>query len=242
MTELKLTDYLHMCAEFEKDGSEEKEEAIKTFLSELVVKEYMPLKEKVMHSMEILSTVPRDYDAPGAAGNIENGKVVFGLLGYCVNLENDTGIIGRTFSVYDMLMEHGLAKKILEVSKDDYATFCGMVSDMINISNMERLVETAALQSTTEYDKWVDTMKEVKTSLTPEMIRDLLAINEKATGGLSDLDRQLATEGLQQAEVAVANDEKLAQVIRDAAAARVAERESEEAEEEVAEETSEDNT
>ena len=220
MIELKLMEYIRLCTEFEKDGDPKRQEELERWISEVVIKEYMPLKDKIIHLMEIITTVPSESDAPGAAGSIENGKVIFGLLNYCVNLENDAGVIARTFSVYDMIMEHGLGTKILNICREDYRTFCGMVSDMINVTNMEKFVETAALQNVTEYDKWVETMKELKTSLTPEMIRDLLIISERSDGALRDFEKDLAGEALRQANVAIANDEHLATAIREAAAAR----------------------
>lgn len=207
MEELKLSKYIELCTDFEEHPEDvTKDEAIKDFIAQLVVRDFLPMKNKVMKAMEIATLIPDDYDAASAAGTYEMARVTHGLLAYCVNLEDDLMPLDTTFVVYDKLYQYGLAPAIEKICQVDYDRFSGMLRDMINVANIKALTQTVQLVNFGEYDRWIKTMEEFKQTLTPEMVRDLVAISEMSTGQTPELIKQMAQEMLDYNDVSAANE------------------------------------
>ena len=207
-TNLKIETYLSLCIDLEKEPSEEKERAITEFLSKLIVKEYMGLREKTVAGISILADINENYDAAGAAAAIEMGKLKYGLLKYAINLDTELGILDKTYTVYDMCMKYGLAKTLLQSCEKDYVRFCAYVDSMVSASNIYFLIQTASLLNSDELGKWVETMKEVKDTLTPEVLKSIEAISINNSTTVSEFIKGLAEESLENANNMIANDEE----------------------------------
>ena len=207
MEELKLSKYIELCTEFEEHPEDRtKDEAIKDFIAQLVVRDFLPMKNKVMKAMEIAALIPDDYDAASAAGTYEMARVTHGLLAYCVNLEDDLMPLDTTFVVYDKLYQYGLAPAIEKICQVDYNRFSGMLRDMVNVANIKALAQTVQLVNFGEYDRWIKIMEELKQTLTPEMVKDLVAISEMSTGQTPELVKQMAQEMIDYNDVSAANE------------------------------------
>ena len=144
---LKLSDYLNLSLKFIDDPTSENEMAITDWLSQLQIRDYLPIKQKAMLMMQILMKVDQAYDAPGAAIHIAMAKVAIGLIGYCANVENDIDVMALTMGVYDNIHMYGLAKAIKNVASEDYHTLCEMVDNALDIAHVKELTDTAALFS-----------------------------------------------------------------------------------------------
>lgn len=206
---LSLNQYLQLCAEMEHNPSEEADGKIREFLSGLVVRDYLPLSEKAIGAAASLLEIGEEFDAFGAASYLEMGKLFHGLCHYAVNLDNDIGVLARTYVGYDMCYKYGLAQTILRVASEDYARFCAYVDQVSNLSNAYRLIQTASLVSTENYDKWVELMHDLKDSLSPDLLKALEGFNIAGSGVTEDLVRKLADESVKQTEADVQRKEQL---------------------------------
>lgn len=198
MNELKLSEYFDLCVAFEQEPENiTKQMAISDFLGQLVVREYLPMKDKVMAAMKIASTISDDFDAAFAAGQWEISCTVNGLLLYCSNLENDLGTLALTFVCYDAIYQHGLADMIKSSCMADYSRFVEMLRSMVDISNIKSLTRTAQLINYGDYDKWVETLEDYKNTITPDLIKQLIAFNDQTSGvarGVRDMADRVAQE------------------------------------------------
>ena len=169
---------------------------IKDFLGALDVKEFLPLKEKTLVAVDIIKDLIDEFDVTGSATTLEIGKLFKGLLKYVVNLKNDIGALNKTFVAYDYCHIYGLVNVIQSVCYDDFQRLCSYIDNMINISNAYRLIQTASILNDTEYGKWVQTLKDLKEKITPEMLQSLLAVDVMNNGGdeLKDLFGEIAAK------------------------------------------------
>lgn len=173
---LKLSDYLLLCTKLDENPDDEGMNQIQDFLSKLVIREYIPLKEKELILMEILNLLNKDFDAPGVAGFIEIGKTVRVLLSYCINLEVDISYLTVGYFLVDAIHKYGLYSAILTRCKDDCNRLFNMVDNAINVSNIYRLLETASLFNSEEYDKWLESMSTLKDTLDSESLQNILSV------------------------------------------------------------------
>ena len=200
MEQLLLSDYLLACIHFEKDPSEENEKAIKDFLSQLSVKEYLGHKEKEMNMMTVLSTLPDDYDTVATAGQYATSKIVYGLFPYANNLVNDVSLATLTFFAIDCFYTHGLVDTIMKYCEKDYLRWEKMVDDSLRFDGMYKMLNTLSLLDSAEYDKWMAMMKDLKQEFTPEMIKALSTLATEGTGGIEQLKETLSAAALEQAQ------------------------------------------
>ncbi|MBO7691884.1 MAG: hypothetical protein J6T10_04525 [Methanobrevibacter sp.] len=200
MEELKFSEYIEKCLDFEKNPEDQtKIEEIKNFLDKIEVKEYLPMKEKELIMMNILDTLHQDYDAPGAAMILEHGKVIYGLLGYCVNLDNDLPIINYNYFCVDAIYKYGLYDTVISYCEKDYNRFLKMLDETINFTNIYRITQTAALFNEEAYENWKKGIQDLKDSLNSEDIKSFLEIVDAENEDIKDLVTSLQDLALNQA-------------------------------------------
>lgn len=180
---LSLNYFLQLCLQFEDDPTPENDLAIKKFLSSLQIKDYLPLQDKTMISVDIIRNLIDELDATGAASTLEIDKIFKGLMSYVINMDVDIGILDRTYVAYDYCHEYKLVDTILKVCDKDFTRFCAYVDGMVNVSNAYRLIQTASILNDTEYSKWVDALSKFKEEFTPETLKALLAVDAMNNGG-----------------------------------------------------------
>lgn len=174
---LKLSDYLVLVSKFESEpDNQEILKQIDDFLSKLIVREYMPLKEKEIAVMFILNNLNKDFDAAGASAFLEIGKVTEGLLSYCINLEKDISAIALGYYLVDSIYKYGLYSTIFNKCEKDCTRLFNMVDNAVNVSNIYRLLETASLFNADEYDKWLASMNELKDTLDSKSLQEILDV------------------------------------------------------------------
>lgn len=199
MEQLLLSDYLIACINFEKDPRKENEEVIHNFLNKLVIKGYMTHKDKEINMMSVLTTIPEEYDAVATAGQYNVSKLVYGLLPYATNLVNDIQLPTLTFYAIDCFYTYGLVDAIIKYCEPDYARWEKMVDDSIRFDGVYKMLNTLALLDSTEYDKWVNTMKELKQEFTPEMIKAMSNLLVEGTEGIERIKKELSEAALEHA-------------------------------------------
>lgn len=193
---LKLSKYLELCLSFEENPSEENQNALQEFLTKLQIKEYMPITDKMVIMVNILSGISSEFNETGSAAFLEVGRVVKGLLGYCINLENDIEILTILYAVYDKIRTHGLYQAVLSHCEEDFNLFSTMLRDAVNIAHIQQLSTTAELFDGAAYDNWVKTMEEMKNYLTPDILTALAAFNNQNSPEATELLKNLAEKGV----------------------------------------------
>jgi len=195
---LKLSDYLLLCTKLDENPAGDEAQQIDAFLSKLIIREYIPLKEKELILMDVLGLLNKDFDAPGVAVFIEIGKTVQALLSYCINLENDLPYLTLSHFLVDAIHKYGLYDAIFRQCKSDCDRLFDMIDNAINVSNIYRLLETASLFNPEEYDKWLESMNTLKDTLSSEELQDILSVmkvDAKTTG--EDIVSQLKKAALE---------------------------------------------
>lgn len=196
---LKLSEYLKLCLAFEQDPSDENLAAIREFFSKLQVVEYMPLKDKMVVIAAILSSLPKDSDEIGITSQLEIGRVVRGLLAYCVNLEVDVGILGSLYVTYDYIHIHGLFDHVEKRCHDDYARLGELLNNSLNVTHIERLVSTVSLLSDADYDQWRALLADMKQTLTPELIGSFTQLSANGDQTVRDMIDDISRLAVQDA-------------------------------------------
>lgn len=198
MEELNFSDYLILCSDFEKNPEDtSKLKEIEEFISKIEIREYLPLKQKEMVAMDIITALNSDFDAPATAAFLENGRVTKGLLAYCVNLTNDLPIISLNYFAPDAIYEYGLYNAVVARCEADYKRLLKMIDDVVNATNIYRITQTAALFNEESYQDWIKSMNELKDTIDSEAIQGLLSLigtNSEEGKDLLDKIREMAVE------------------------------------------------
>ena len=196
---LLLSQFLQLTLDLERDPTPENEAAITEWLGKLVITDYLPIKQKAMVLVRALFAAQDEMDAPGAAVQMEMAKVAYGLLAYCVNLENDVFYLTTTWGAYDSLHTYGLIRTIKNVCNEDYQALCSMIDNSLNIGHVQQLVDTIALLNDTEYEKWISAMQQFKEALTPEVLNGLIAMGVSNDPAVRDVSSFIASDVIREA-------------------------------------------
>lgn len=174
---IKLTHLLEACLAFEKDPSPANEIAILEITKLFVFREYIPLVEKQVQLASIIAAIPDDDDDALVAENwVTMGKVIYGVLNYVVNLENDLDRIGLTPAVIDILYRNNIIDSILEHCEKDYKRFEKMLDDVINFNNIFRITQTASIIGGERLEAFIKELRELKQDLSPELLEQLKSL------------------------------------------------------------------
>lgn len=209
---LLFSDYILKALEFEEHPEDlTKKEALREYLDKIIVKNYIPLKEKELLMVNIMNSVNKDYDAPGKAAFLEMSKTITGLLAYCVNIENDISISSILYSVYDVCWQYGLADIVLKYCSDDYNKLCSMVDSAIRIDNIETLIKTTSLFGKEDFDKWEKSIQELETHLSSEQFQELKKLVATNDESGVELLNQIQEEALSEVKQEVSKEKKILQ-------------------------------
>lgn len=194
---IKLTHLLEACLDFTKDPSPANELKVVEITKLFVYREYIPLVEKQIQIAAIIGGIPGDeYDALVCENWLVMGKIVHGVLSYVVNLENDLDRAAMTPAVVDLLYKMGIIDDILGHCQKDYERLEKMVDDVVNFSNLFRLVQTAELFDPSALAEFTKELREMKQELTPEMLKDLKSFAVSGSPEFEILKEAVADEAI----------------------------------------------
>ena len=198
---LKLSEFLEACLDFRKDPSSKNGEVIKDFIGRMTFMEYMPINQKHVNIVLILSTIPEDdYDDPvDCMIKVNVGKIIYGLLSYVINLENDLSRDALTSGIVDLLYQFGVVDAIVSKCGADYARFSEMVQEALNFSNLFSFARTASLMSTESIEDLAKTIRDTKNELTPKMLEDMKAIAVSGSPEFAAYKETLINEAIEKA-------------------------------------------
>lgn len=181
MEKIKLSEILKAYIEFKDNPDEEHWKKVSDLISEIKIREYLPLLDKQLALTIILNKIEyQDKDAIATQMNLEIAKVIYGLLAYCINLENDLGFEALLNGfVVDALYTCGLVDAILDICEKDYKVLCESIQSAINFSNIFRITETMTLFSPEKLDELKKTTEELRQlTLSSDKIDKLVKIFE----------------------------------------------------------------
>lgn len=183
---IKLSKYVELCIELADSPSEEATQKINDWLAQLQVRPYLSMKDKALTLGEVVFSIPKDFDIIGTSTYLEIYKVTRGLLQYAVNLDNDMKLTENTFGIYDLIMQFGLYDTIISYCEKDYKKFVALIDNTFNFDNIYKLITTIQFFDTESYDKWIENMNQLKTTLTPELIENIKQITKLNNTEISD--------------------------------------------------------
>lgn len=181
MEKFKLSDILEICVDFKNDPTEENHKRIQNMLSQFEVRQYLPLINKELAVISVLSCVSDSMDAIDAEMNYVAGKVVFGLMQYVINIEVDLQFGMIPLSIIDALYEFEIVDYILQFCEKDYSRLEKMMDEAINFSNMDRICHVPSLLSDDKLEEFTKSLKEFKEELSPEVLEAVKALSSETS-------------------------------------------------------------
>lgn len=195
-----LTDLLEACLDFKREPTPKNEAIIKSITDRFIIKEYIPLAEKIVQVSLILGNISSDnLDQFEAETWLALGKVVYGIMGYVDNLENNLDKLSMTTAVADLLYEMGVIDEVLKHCEKDYRRLEKMVDECMNFTNIFRIMETTRLFSKDNIDEFIKEIHSFKSDLTPEMLENLKSIANAASPEFEALKETMVDEALSRA-------------------------------------------
>ena len=194
---IKLTEVLEACLDFKREPTIKNETIIKSITSRFIVKEYLPLSDKIVQVALILGNISSDnLDQFEAESWLVIGKVVFGIMGYVTNLENNLDKLALSPMVVDLLYEMGVIDEVLKICEKDYKRLEKMVDEAMNFTNIFRIVATTQLFDSEMVGEFIEEIHKFRTELTPEMLENLKSIANAASPEFEALKQTLVDEVL----------------------------------------------
>lgn len=177
METIKLSDLLNALLAFKNDANDDNLKKINEIKEKMVVKPYMNMGDKAIAVTMIISSMFNDArDAIESSREVCVNEVMYGLLSYVTNLENDLEIVGAFEVLYDCLCEFGIDEYILTFCKNDYVRLCDMVSRACNFTNLYKLMTTIGNFDKSSVEELTREIRESRKELTPEMLKSLQSI------------------------------------------------------------------
>jgi len=206
---IKLTELLEACMNFTKDPTPANELKVVEMTQIFTYREYIPMTEKQIQIATIISHLPEDdNDALLAENWLAMGKVVYGILPYIVNLENDLNAAALTPAVVDLLYKMEIIDKILNHCEKDYKRFETMLSETLNFSNIFRLAQTAEIMNGDKLEQFVSDLRQFTKELDPDLLKKLHEIAVSGSPELAVVKEGIYQEALVNVKKDAENTEK----------------------------------
>lgn len=178
MENIKLSQLLDAILAFKQDPTEEHDAKIQELIGKLQIVSYLNVTKKMVAAMKICMNIWNDdKDAIQSGIDLEVNELIFGLLSYIVNLENDVANFGALNLFYDTLCEYGFDEYILKFCKKDFKRLQRLIDKVYNFGSVYRIEKTAELFTPESLAQFASTLKDTVSSLTPEMLADLKSIS-----------------------------------------------------------------
>ena len=182
MENIKLSQLLDAILAFKHDPTEEHDAKIQELIGKLQIVSYLNVTKKMVAAMKICMNIWNDdKDAIQSGIDLEVNELIFGLLSYIVNLENDVANFGALNLFYDTLCEYGFDEYILKFCKKDFKRLQRLIDKVYNFGSVYRIEKTAELFTPESLAQFASTLKDTVSSLTPEMLADLKSVANAAS-------------------------------------------------------------
>ena len=198
---MKLQEILDICDQFTKHP--EDETAVKAYndmLRNLVIRAYLPMQEKVVALVRMVMDSDKDIDVPEAffTAGLEIACCFDGLLSY-VNIEPEVNPDIKSYENYDLIYQSGLADYILEYCGKDYERLVRMMERTLSYENLTDLVQSMREMDTGSLRELMNTLRNMKDEIDPEVIKNIADIARMNDPALNDLKDTIDNEAVDKA-------------------------------------------
>nr|DAQ94138.1 MAG TPA: hypothetical protein [Caudoviricetes sp.] len=198
---MKLQEILDICDQFTKHP--EDETAVKAYndmLQNLVIRAYLPMQEKVVALVRMVMDSDKDIDVPETffTAGLEIACCFDGLLSY-VNIEPEVNPDIKSYENYDLIYQSGLADYILEYCGKDYERLVRMMERTLSYENLTDLVQSMREMDTGSLRELVNTLRNMKDEIDPEVIKNIADIARMNDPALNDLKDTIDNEAVDKA-------------------------------------------
>lgn len=177
MAKIKLTEVLTAILEFKKNPTEENNAKVHEYMQKLHVIPYLSINRKIICASIITANIFNvERDAMQSAVHLTVAETMYGILEYCVNLENDLDSYVVDETIYDAMCDFGFIDYVLSFCGKDFERLCDLIDKMINFSNIYKIVETAEYFRSDNIDALVKQLDAARKELTPEMLENMKSI------------------------------------------------------------------
>lgn len=177
MEKIKLTEVLTAILEFKKNPTEENNAKVHEYMQKLQVIPYLSINRKIICASIITANIFNvERDAMQSAVHLTVAETMYGILEYCVNLENDLDSYIVDETIYDALYDFGFMDYIFSFCGKDFDRLCDLIDKMVNFSNIYKIVETAEYFRSDNIDALVEQLEAARKELTPEMLENMKSI------------------------------------------------------------------
>lgn len=177
MEKIKLSDILTAILEFKKNPTEENDAKVHEYMQKLQVIPYLGIDRKAICASIICQNIFNvERDMVKSAIHLVVAETMYGILEYCINLENDLESFVADETIYDVLCEFGFIDYIMKFCGTDFNRLCDLIDKMINFGNIYKIVEAADNFSSDKIDALVNELDKATKTLTPEMLSDMKSI------------------------------------------------------------------
>lgn len=136
---------------------------------ELKIKKYIPVMEKKAFVMDVIAACTDDIDDFITVDRF-NMDIYFdmNMIKAYTNLEIATGF-DEMIEQYDILCEHGLLNKIIELFDDEYVTTCSILEGQLEELLIQNSMEAQIVKVTNKINNVIDMLGKIDiNSLLPE--------------------------------------------------------------------------
>lgn len=182
MENIKLSELLDAILAFKHDPTEENDAKVQALLGKLQIVSYLNLTKKMLAATKICINIWDDNkDAIHSGITLEINELLYGLLEYAINLENDLGYFQSLDLIYNTLCEYGFDDYLLKFCEKDFKRLQRLVDRVYNFGNVYRIEKTAEMFTPESLAQFASTLKDTVSSLTPEMLADLKSVANAAS-------------------------------------------------------------
>lgn len=178
MDKIKLSELFEAVLKFKQNPKDtEIANSLENLLNKLVVKTYLNFTEKTVCAVLICNNVwNSDKNAVESAKTLSVNEIMFGLLRYIVNLEDDltNSIDNEIFC--DVLLEMGIVDRIMQYCKTDFDRLVSLIEKAYDFGNIYKIIETSEYFNSDNIQKLTEEIKQTRKELTPDMLKDLKKI------------------------------------------------------------------
>lgn len=189
----EIYEILSVVAEWLQDPqNEDLYNAVEEIKHNLVVKEYMPIRQKELCLRKALIDMRADEALPYTCSVLYEIAILFdGLLGYVVNLNPDIDAFYKDGDFYDLLWLSGIIDYILGFCKEDYERLKRMADRMISFDNLKEITNGIQLTSPEQIDRLTNEFKRFTIETNPEILKSIGKILENNDPLLTEIKNNI---------------------------------------------------
>lgn len=179
----EMYEVVQVCADYVQDPeNKESAEAFENLKSSLIVKNYLPLKQKEIALKKILSDIQMDDEELYSFSTYKNICLLFdGLMAYVVNVNYDIDGVLKDTEIYDILMVSGFVDFVLQYCYRDYMKLELDLQDILSMRGIYSLAKEFDRISPEAVDKLTQEFKRFALETDPQILKmyaDISAAND----------------------------------------------------------------